>query len=90
MPPAKKILESTLKACTTFVKKENIKNISMGMSNDYKEAIICGATTVRIGSLIFGEEKANYYANNLLPWKKILAFFESLESLSKIKKALSY
>jgi len=27
----------------------------MGMSNDYKEAIIYGATVVRIGSEIFGE-----------------------------------
>ena len=29
--------------------------LSMGMSNDYKEAIIYGATVVRIGSEIFGE-----------------------------------
>jgi uncharacterized pyridoxal phosphate-containing UPF0001 family protein len=27
----------------------------MGMSGDYKEAIKFGATSVRIGSLIFGE-----------------------------------
>ncbi|MBN2893911.1 MAG: YggS family pyridoxal phosphate-dependent enzyme [Bacteroidales bacterium] len=30
------------------------KEISMGMSGDYKEAIFAGATMVRIGSLIFG------------------------------------
>ena len=29
--------------------------LSMGMSNDYKEAIIYGSTVVRIGSKIFGE-----------------------------------
>ena len=29
--------------------------LSMGMSNDYKEAIIYGATVVRIGSEIFGD-----------------------------------
>ena len=29
--------------------------LSMGMSNDYKEAIIYGATVVRIGSGIFGK-----------------------------------
>lgn len=29
--------------------------LSMGMSSDYKEAILCGATMVRIGSSLFGE-----------------------------------
>ncbi len=41
------------------IKGENIDNISMdilsmGMSGDYEEAISCGATMVRVGSLIFG------------------------------------
>lgn len=30
------------------------KNLSMGMSGDYKTAIYCGSTMVRIGSSIFG------------------------------------
>ena len=34
-----------------------IKDISMGMSNDYKEAIVCGSNNVRIGSLLFGERE---------------------------------
>lgn len=34
---------------------ENFKEISMGMSNDFKIAIEEGSTIVRIGSLIFGE-----------------------------------
>lgn len=29
--------------------------VSMGMTSDYKEAIECGSTMVRIGSMIFGE-----------------------------------
>lgn len=29
--------------------------LSMGMSSDYYEAILCGATMVRVGSLLFGE-----------------------------------
>ena len=29
--------------------------LSMGMSHDYPLAVACGATTVRVGSLIFGE-----------------------------------
>ena len=41
-----------------FVKKiadrNNLTELSMGMSNDYEEAIKFGATSVRIGSLFFG------------------------------------
>ena len=32
-----------------------VKNLSMGMSNDYKEAAQYGSTYIRIGSKIFGE-----------------------------------
>ncbi len=38
-----------------FAEDEAFKEISMGMSGDYREAIEEGATMVRIGSLIFGE-----------------------------------
>ena len=33
----------------------NLGDLSMGMSNDYLEAIACGATYIRIGSKIFGD-----------------------------------
>jgi pyridoxal phosphate enzyme (YggS family) len=36
-------------------KKNNLKDLSMGMSQDYLQAINFGATYVRIGSNIFGE-----------------------------------
>ena len=39
---------------TYFLKNDNFKEISMGMSADYKIAIEEGATMVRIGSLLFG------------------------------------
>ena len=32
-----------------------LKTLSMGMSNDYKIAMACGSTMIRIGSTIFGE-----------------------------------
>lgn len=38
-----------------FKKDEDFKEISMGMSGDYKMAVECGSTMVRIGSLLFGE-----------------------------------
>ena len=41
-----------------FLKKiadrNNLKELSMGMSNDFEEAIKFGASSVRIGSLFFG------------------------------------
>ncbi len=37
--------------------RNNLDQLSMGMSNDYEDAIKFGATSVRIGSLLFGERK---------------------------------
>ena len=37
--------------------RNNLPELSMGMSNDYEEAIKFGATSVRIGSLFFGARK---------------------------------
>ena len=36
---------------------ENFKipYLSMGMSNDFELALMCGATHIRVGTLIFGE-----------------------------------
>jgi uncharacterized pyridoxal phosphate-containing UPF0001 family protein len=36
-------------------KKNNLEDLSMGMSQDYLQAINFGATYIRIGSNIFGE-----------------------------------
>ena len=42
----------------TMLKKNseilNLKDLSMGMSNDFEEAIISGSTYLRLGSIIFG------------------------------------
>ncbi len=38
-----------------LAEKFGLQELSMGMSHDYKEAIECGATMVRIGTSIFGE-----------------------------------
>ena len=39
--------------------RNNLRELSMGMSNDFKEAIKFGATSVRVGSAIF-EIENNY------------------------------
>ena len=38
-----------------FIKKNNLKELSMGMSNDYECAINYGSTFVRVGSKIFSK-----------------------------------
>ena len=57
MPPInenpKKFFKDMLDICT----REKLKKISMGMSNDFKEAIICGSNNIRIGSLLFGKRE---------------------------------
>ena len=42
---------------TFFIAENNFKELSMGMSEDYHEAIEEGSTLVRIGSKIFGERQ---------------------------------
>ena len=37
-----------------FKAQDSFKILSMGMSGDYRNAIECGSTMVRIGSAIFG------------------------------------
>jgi len=47
---------------TSFFRKEDsFKELSMGMSGDYKLAIEEGSTMVRIGSSIFGVRKIKHY-----------------------------
>jgi uncharacterized pyridoxal phosphate-containing UPF0001 family protein len=52
-----------LTACFNDIRREyfkddmNFKEISMGMSGDFKIAVSEGSTIIRIGSLIFGERK---------------------------------
>lgn len=38
-----------------IAKRNNLTNLSMGMSDDFETAIACDATHIRIGSLIFGK-----------------------------------
>jgi pyridoxal phosphate enzyme (YggS family) len=47
--------EKYFKETYNFAQKYNLKNISMGMSSDYKIAIKNGANFIRIGTGIFGK-----------------------------------
>jgi len=50
-----KALLSTFHTASADRKNFQLSTLSMGMSDDYRIAIECGATMVRIGSTIFGE-----------------------------------
>ena len=43
--------------CREFANKLELTDCSMGMSNDWEEALECGATWIRVGSFLFGQRK---------------------------------
>ena len=54
IPPANVSPIFYFKKLQELALKNNVQELSMGMSNDYIHAIECGSTFVRIGSSIFG------------------------------------
>ena len=44
--------------CRKLANHLGLKDCSMGMSSDWQEAIECGASWIRLGSLLFGKRKA--------------------------------
>ena len=55
LPPFDKNSQPYFLEMKRISQKLNLNELSMGMSNDYMEAVSSGATYVRIGSKIFGE-----------------------------------
>ncbi len=55
LPPQTNNSSKYFKVMRDICFKHNIHDISMGMSNDYLNAIEHGSTNIRIGSLIFGK-----------------------------------
>ena len=55
IPPNNKEPSFFFKLMKNLNEKYSLKELSMGMSSDYKDAIKYGATFVRIGSKIFGQ-----------------------------------
>lgn len=54
IPPAEESPIMYFGLMAKMAKELKLKNLSMGMSSDYQEAIALGATHVRIGTAIFG------------------------------------
>jgi len=54
VPPIDEEVAMHFALLQTIAKRNHLSILSMGMSDDFEEAIAFGATTVRIGSAIFG------------------------------------
>lgn len=60
IPPATDLASPYFALLAKLAKKNNLKNLSMGMSSDFEEAIALGATHIRLGTSIFGERKISH------------------------------
>ena len=54
LPPNDEVPDTYFVKMQSLAKKINLKELSMGMTNDYIKAIKCNSTFLRIGSKIFG------------------------------------
>jgi pyridoxal phosphate enzyme (YggS family) len=50
--------EETYQKMKELKEKYNLKELSIGMSSDYKTAINYGSTIIRLGTILFGERKS--------------------------------
>jgi len=55
LPPQYGSAKNYFNEMVELKKTLNVEDLSMGMSEDYLEAVACGATYIRIGSKIFGD-----------------------------------
>ena len=55
LPPQHGSVKNYFSEMVELKKTLNVEDLSMGMSEDYLEAVACGATYIRIGSKIFGD-----------------------------------
>ena len=54
LPPINELPSDHFKILNRIAKEHNLQRVSMGMSNDFEDAIKFGATDIRIGSALFG------------------------------------
>ena len=54
IPPKYGLVKKYFNEMVELKKILKVEDLSMGMSNDYLDAIACGASYVRIGSKVFG------------------------------------
>lgn len=59
IPPASEDPRIHFQMLADMAKRNDLSELSMGMSGDFEDAIDCGATYVRVGSAIFGARDYN-------------------------------
>ena len=57
IPPQNEEPSKYFKKLNSIAKENNLEELSMGMSGDYNKAIECGATYIRVGTILFGNRK---------------------------------
>ena len=59
LPPINSNSQEFFKILKEIAEKLNLKDLSMGMSSDYKQAILNGSTYLRLVTIIFGKRNLN-------------------------------
>ena len=59
MPPVTSNSQEYFKKLEKAAKQLNVKDLSMGMSSDYEQAILSGSTYLRLGTAIMGERNSS-------------------------------
>ena len=57
LPPVETESQKYFQLLKSVAEKHNLKDLSMGMSSDFEQAIINGSTYLRLGTIILGERK---------------------------------
>ena len=58
LPPIESNSHEYFKIMKNTAEKLNLKNLSMGMSSDFEQAIVNGSTYLRLGTIILGERNS--------------------------------
>ena len=58
LPPVESNSQKYFKMLKSVAEKLNLKDLSMGMSSDFEQAIINGSTYLRLGTIILGERSS--------------------------------
>ena len=58
LPPVNSDSENYFKKLKSLSDKFNLKDLSIGMSNDYENAVMNGSTFLRLGTAIFGQRSS--------------------------------
>ena len=59
LPPANFKSDKFFKLLKKTAEELNLKDLSMGMSSDYEQAILNGSTYLRLGTIILGQRNFN-------------------------------